>query len=254
MAGITYDETKTAMEAANYPVSPESGWHGKDAGSYRPFAGGACYKGGVYFGQRAEYNANYGFAYPGMMPGPVTAAVVGGSYSGVLAGSPLTGEAGITSVTFTLTETGGAGSSFSWDFGDGNTATTTTPTTTHTYAAAGSYTAKVTPTVDGVVTPQISATAPIVVSAAYSATLAGSPLTGTAGTTSITWSLTESNVPAGATKSYLWDFGDSQTTTTATPSAPHTYAAAGSYTAKVTPTINGVVRAQITAAAPAVIS
>lgn len=95
-----------------------------------------------------------------------------------------------------------------------------------------------------------SAPAPV-----YSATLAATPLTGTAGTTVITLTLTEQNKPSGATTSYAWDFGDgTSVTTTTTPTTTHTYAAAGSYTAKCTPTINGTAEAQVTAAAPAVIS
>jgi hypothetical protein len=92
-------------------------------------------------------------------------------------------------------------------------------------------------------------------SAAYSATLAASPLTGTHGTTVVTFTLTETNKPSGATGSYVWNFGDgSQAVTTTTPTTTYTYPAAGTYTAHVTPTINGVTEAQVTAAAPAVIS
>lgn len=89
----------------------------------------------------------------------------------------------------------------------------------------------------------------------YSATLAASPLTGTHGTTVISFTLTETNKPSGATTSYAWDFGDgTAVTNTSTPTTTHTYAAAGSFTAKCTPTINGTVETQVTAAAPAVIS
>jgi hypothetical protein len=91
--------------------------------------------------------------------------------------------------------------------------------------------------------------------AAYSATLAASPLTGTHGTTVVTFTLTETNKPSGATGSYVWNFGDgSQATTTTTPTTTYTYPAAGTFTAHVTPTIDGVAEAQVTAAAPAVIS
>lgn len=254
-APFTYTQLKTAMEGEGLPVSTGTAYTGVDSGSYKKFVLSTEYKAGTSKGRdRDSYAANYGMAYSTLMPTAITVAVVGGSYSGTLAATPLTGEAGQTTITLTLTETGGTGTSFAWDFGDSTTATTTVPTTTHTYAAAGSFTAKVTPTVDGTSAAQITAAAPVVIAAAYSATLAGSPLTGTAGTTSIVWTLTESNLPVGATTSYAWDFGDTQTTTTAVPTAPHTYAAAGSYSAKVTPTINGVARAQVTAAAPAVIS
>jgi PKD repeat protein len=91
--------------------------------------------------------------------------------------------------------------------------------------------------------------------AQYSATLAANPLTGTHASTLITFTLTETNKPSGATGSYSWNFGDgSAVTVTATPSTTYTYPTAGTFTAKCTPTINGVTQAQVTAAAPAVIS
>ena len=91
--------------------------------------------------------------------------------------------------------------------------------------------------------------------APYSATLAATPLTGTAGTTVVTFTLTETNKPGGATASYAWDFGDgTSVTTTTVPTTTHTYAAAGSYTGKATPTINGTAETQVTAAATVVIS
>jgi PKD repeat protein len=91
--------------------------------------------------------------------------------------------------------------------------------------------------------------------AQYSATLAANPLTGTHASTLITFTLTEANKPSGATGSYSWNFGDgSAVTVTTTPSTTYTYPAAGTFTAKCTPTINGVTQSQVTAAAPAVIS
>jgi PKD repeat protein len=69
----------------------------------------------------------------------------------------------------------------------------------------------------------------------------------------VTWTLTETNNPGGA-DSYAWTFGDGNTGTTTVPTVQHTYAAAGSFTASVIPTINGVVQTSINAAAPAVVS
>ena len=88
----------------------------------------------------------------------------------------------------------------------------------------------------------------------YSATLAGAPLTGAHGSTPVTWTLTETNKPSGATTSYLWAFGDSTTATTEVPTATHTYTAAGSFSATCTPTINGITETLVTAAAPAVLT
>lgn len=88
----------------------------------------------------------------------------------------------------------------------------------------------------------------------YSATLAGSPLTGVHSSTPVTWTLTETDKPAGATASYAWAFGDGTTTTTTVPNATHTYTAAGTFTATCTPTINGIAQTLVTAAAPAVLT
>jgi PKD repeat protein len=81
--------------------------------------------------------------------------------------------------------------------------------------------------------------------------MAGSPLTG-AHPATVTWTLTETNGPAD---SYFWDFGDGVTATVSTNAAQaHSYAVAGSFRAKCTPSFNGVADTQIIAAAPAVIS
>lgn len=91
--------------------------------------------------------------------------------------------------------------------------------------------------------------------AAYSATLAASPLTATHAVTTVTFTLTEQNVSAGATLSYSWDFGDgSSHTTTSVPTTTYIYPTAGTYTPKCTPTLNGTAKAQVTAAAPVVVS
>lgn len=119
---------------------------------------------------------------------------------------------------------------YSWDFGDSGTSTDRNPT--HTYTAAGTYSAKV--TVDdgqgGTATDTVSVTvtqanqAPTVTAAR---TPAGDVATGTA----IAFSATAAD-PDGDTLTYAWDFGDGGTSTQQNPS--HTYATAGSYTAKVT--------------------
>jgi len=54
---------------------------------------------------------------------------------------------------------------------------------------------------------------------------------------SLTFSSTGSNDTDGSITSYLWDFGDNNTSTSANPS--HSYAAAGQYTATLTVTDNG---------------
>lgn len=244
---ITYPQAKAAVAAANYPVSSGSDWQGKDAGSYDKFSAAASYNAGVPFDRRAS---QYGFAYPAVMPTAIANAVIA-AYSVTIAASPLAGNQPLT-VTATATETGGAATNFNWNWGDGTITNTAIATATHSYTVPGTYTVKMTPTIGGVIVAQVSAPTPVVISGVYSATLAGAPLSA-AHTTPVVWTLTETNNPTG-TDSYLWDFGDSTTITTAVPNATHTYAAAGTYTAKVTPTINGVAKTQVTAAAPAVLT
>lgn len=53
--------------------------------------------------------------------------------------------------------------------------------------------------------------------------------------------------------SFAWDFGDSVLLTTSSKTVNHTYAAAGSYTPKCTPTINSIVQPQVSGA-PIVVS
>lgn len=88
----------------------------------------------------------------------------------------------------------------------------------------------------------------------YSATLAGSPLTGVHASAPVTWTLTETHKPAGATVSYLWALGDGTNQTTTVPHITYTYLAAGTFTATCTPTINGIAQTLVTAAAPAVLT
>lgn len=85
----------------------------------------------------------------------------------------------------------------------------------------------------------------------YSATMAGTPLTGAHASTPVTWTLTETNGPA---TSYLWHLGDGTTQTTTVPHITYTYGAAGTFTATCVPSFNGVNAATVTAAAPAVLT
>lgn len=123
------------------------------------------------------------------------------------------------------------------------------------YAAGVPYDART--AAYGVAYPNVmpTAIANAVQQQAYSATLAASPLTATHAVTTVTFTLTQQNVSAGATLSYLWDFGDGSThTTTSVPNTTYIYPTAGTYTAKCTPTLNGVTKTQVTAAAPVVVS
>ena len=85
----------------------------------------------------------------------------------------------------------------------------------------------------------------------YTITIAATPLTGVH-PVSVTATATETNATAS---NYAWDFGDGTAVqNTTVPTANHSYAAAGSFTVKCTPTVGGVVKAQVSAPAPVVLS
>lgn len=159
---VTYTQIKTALTNGGYPVAPGSAWQGEDQGSYNNnFVADASYKAGV---QPNAVLANYGVAYPSVLPAAINSAITDGNYSVTIAATPLSGAHALA-VTATATEPGETATSYLWHWGDGTADTTTTiPTANHSYAAAGTFTVKMTPTVDGVVKAQVSAPAPVVVS------------------------------------------------------------------------------------------
>ncbi|GAA1253579.1 PKD domain-containing protein [Arthrobacter pascens] len=144
--------------------------------------------------------------------------------------SPTSGTVPLT-VNFTDTSTGSP-TSWAWDFGDGGTATTQNPS--HTYSTAGTYTARLTATNAAGST---SSTRTITVNppggpAAPVASFTAAP---TSGTVPLTVNFTDTST--GSPTSWAWDFGNGATSTTQNPS--HTYATAGTYTARLTATNSG---------------
>jgi PKD repeat protein len=137
---------------------------------------------------------------------------------------PYSGDEG-SAIAFTgvVTEPGASDApTYLWTFGDGFTSTLRTPT--HTYTDNGVYTAtfKVTDK------DNASATVTTTVSVANVAptALPGGPYTGTPGQpVSFTGN---QNDPGSDTFTYLWDFGDTMTSTL--PSPTHVYTAPGVYT------------------------
>ena len=115
---------------------------------------------------------------------------------------------------------------WSWDFGDSATSLDQNPS--HTYTADGTYTVTLTAT-NGVGSDPEVKTGYIVVGAVPTADFSGSPLSGDAGQ-AVQFTDLSSNTPV----SWLWDFGDSSSSTTQSPL--HTYAADGRYTVKLTAT------------------
>lgn len=120
--------------------------------------------------------------------------------------------------------------SYDWDFGDG-TSHSTTQNTTHTYTNEGSYVWKL--TVSGSeVSPCIkSGTITITNSNCRLSCSASSP---TSGVKDIAIQFTATATPQDCTSSvtYLWDFGDGQTSTSQNPL--HTYSEAGTFNWKMT--------------------
>ena len=117
----------------------------------------------------------------------------------------------------------------SWDFGDGSKGTGAAPS--HTYVTAGTYTARVT-AADGR-GGSTSATATVTVAAV------NRPPTASAGgpyavdqNSALAFASAAFSDPDGDTLTITWDFGDGTAGAGSTPS--HTYALAGTYTARVT--------------------
>ena len=118
--------------------------------------------------------------------------------------------------------------SYAWDFGDGQTGAGATAT--HTYGAAGTYHVTLTVTdgagATGAVTQDI-VVAPVNLAPIATFTSAVTHL-------AATFDGSGSSDAEGPIASFVWDFGDGQTGTGATPS--HTYGAAGTYHVTLTVT------------------
>ena len=139
-------------------------------------------------------------------------------------------------------------SSYAWQFGDGGTGTGVT--SSRTYAAAGTYTITLTVTDDDGDTA----------STTRSVTVAPTPnqpptasFTNSCTDLACTFNGTGSSDPDGSIASYAWNWGDG--TADGTGSTPsHTYAAAGTYTVRLTVTDNngatGTTTTPVTVTAP----
>ena len=156
----------------------------------------------------------------------LTAAAAADKTSGT---APLT-------VAFTGSATNGTPPyTWEWDFGDG-TAKSTQQNPSHTYTDPGSFpvTLKVTDSAaktatDTHLTIDVSGTCTLFCSSNV-------PATGTAGQL-VTFQGSVESVSCSGSPAYSWTFGDSQTSSTQSPS--HTYAAAGTFNWTLTVTQNG---------------
>lgn len=119
---------------------------------------------------------------------------------------------------------------FGWDFGDGSTSTQANPV--HPYTAGGTYVAKLTVT-DSLGATSTQVTKSVTVAQAHVAPVA--VISSVPSELSVAFDGTGSTTSDNATiATYAWTFGDGATSTQATPS--HTYAAAGTFLAKLTVT------------------
>lgn len=139
----------------------------------------------------------------------------------------MTGIAGQTTFNFTDTSSGTITSRL-WTFGDNTTSTVTNPS--HVYSAAGVYTIKLTVTNSSgsnSTSTNVSVTAPVPATPQVSAAFGFSPSNPV---TAQVISFTDAS--SGSPASWSWDFGDSVTSASQSPT--HAYAFAGNYIVTLT--------------------
>ncbi|MBP6334135.1 MAG: PKD domain-containing protein [Bacteroidia bacterium] len=129
------------------------------------------------------------------------------------------------SVSFTNTSTVASGiiTSYNWNFGDTNTSTSQHPS--HTYAAAGNYTVNLQVTTAGGCTNAISY--PVTVNPLPVAAFSAAAVCSGSGSSFIN----TSSISTGSIASYSWDFGDTYSSTIASPG--HIYAGPGTYSVRL---------------------
>jgi PKD repeat protein len=141
--------------------------------------------------------------------------------------TPQSGNAGVTSFTFTDQSTGNI-TSRAWSFGDGGTATTAAAT--HVFATSGTFPVTLTVTGPG---GTAFATQNVSVSGPIAAMFSFSPATPTINDT-----IQFTDLSGGAPTSWSWSFGDSSSSTQQNPAKQ--YGSQGTYVVKLTVTRNGI--------------
>ncbi|RYD83177.1 MAG: PKD domain-containing protein [Sphingobacteriales bacterium] len=129
-------------------------------------------------------------------------------------------------VAFTNTSSPGS-AIYLWEFGDGSYSNATNGT--HTYTSTGTYTVVLNASADGVCWTSSSQTVTI-------STILDADFTPNIGCTPAV-SFTNTSTIIGGTATYLWNFGDFTSSTSANPS--HTYTNGGSYNVTLTISLNG---------------
>lgn len=117
---------------------------------------------------------------------------------------------------------------YSWNFGDGTTGTGPTPT--HAYAAAGTYTVRLTISDFLGRSAQTSQTLIVGGGTTPSTSFVSSPGSPRVGQV-VNFNASASQPAPGRTiRTYTWDFGDGDTKTTSTPITTHDYTSSGAFT------------------------
>ena len=144
-------------------------------------------------------------------------------------GSPLSGTAPLT-VNF-ADMSSNAPLTWQWNFGDGNSSNTQSPV--HSYTVPGTYTVSLTVTNPAGFDTETKSAYVVVdppVTGGIDAEFSGTPISGPA---PLTVAFTDATV-GGIPLTYLWTFGDGQTSTQ--PNPAHVYASPGVYTVSLTVT------------------
>ena len=153
-------------------------------------------------------------------------ANAGGPYSAAV-GAPVTLDGSASR------DPDGSVAAYAWNFGNGTTGSGAAPSAT--YATAGTFTVTLTVTDNRGATSQASTTVTVTTNTQPPVANSGGPYSGTVNVP-INFNGAASRDPDGSVVSYLWNFGDGTTASGVT--AVHAYAAAGSYTVRLTVTDN----------------
>ena len=141
----------------------------------------------------------------------------------------------ITFTDATVIAPGGAAiASWEWDFGDGNVSTTTTPSINHPYLSPGNFPVSVITTdLNGCTSNYIQK---VVIIQKPNISFSASPTSSCTPPLNVTFNNTSTVI---GTTTYLWNFGDGDTSTAISPT--HTYNSYGAYDVTLTTYQNGCI-------------
>jgi len=119
--------------------------------------------------------------------------------------------------------------SYNWSFGDGNVTVTTDPLVTHYYTNGGNYTAALNVTSSDGLSDTISKTIDVTAATTPLASFTFSPSSPSV-FEQIAFNASGSTPRGGELVTYMWNFGDGNTTIVDSPLMTHAYQVAGNYT------------------------